>query len=112
MWQCRSSHTASVFWENPKGDPNSRGEPINVLHKRGGWLPKLFGLEYGWNLVIVLALTLAIFIYLKYSKQGYEIAVVGESENTARYAGINVKKVIIRTMAPVPAPSAALQASS
>ncbi|MFQ9702627.1 MAG: ABC transporter permease subunit [Enterocloster clostridioformis] len=58
-----------------------------------------FGLEYGWNLVIVLALTLAIFIYLKYSKQGYEIAVVGESENTARYAGINVKKVIIRTMA-------------
>ena len=47
----------------------------------------------------MLALTLAIFIYMKYSKQGYEIAVVGESENTARYAGINVKKVIIRTMA-------------
>ena len=39
------------------------------------------------------------FIYLKYSKQGYEIAVVGESENTARYAGINVKRVILRTMA-------------
>ena len=39
------------------------------------------------------------FIYLKYSKQGYEIAVVGESENTARYAGIRVKRVIIRTMA-------------
>ena len=37
--------------------------------------------------------------YLKKTKQGYEIAVVGESENTARYAGINVKKVIIRTMA-------------
>ena len=52
-----------------------------------------------WNLVIVLALTVAMFIYLKYSKQGYEIAVVGESENTARYAGINVKRVILRTMA-------------
>ena len=39
------------------------------------------------------------FIYLKYCKQGYEIAVVGESENTARDAGIQVKKVIIRTMA-------------
>ena len=38
------------------------------------------------------------FIYLKKTKQGYEIAVVGESPNTARYAGINVKKVIIRTM--------------
>ena len=38
------------------------------------------------------------YIYLKYSKHGYEISVVGESENTARYIGINVKKVIMRTM--------------
>ena len=49
--------------------------------------------------VIVLVLTVGMFIYLKYCKQGYEIAVVGESENTARYAGIQVKKVIVRTMA-------------
>ena len=39
------------------------------------------------------------YIYLKKTKHGYEISVVGESENTARYVGINVKKVIIRTMA-------------
>ena len=38
-------------------------------------------------------------IYMKYSKQGYEIAVVGESENTARYVGMNCKKVTIRTLA-------------
>lgn len=85
-----------IFWENPKGS-NSVGT-INSSTK-GGWIPQLFGLDYGWNLVIVLALTVAMFIYLKYSKQGYEIAVVGESENTARYAGINVKRVILRTMA-------------
>jgi len=46
-----------------------------------------------------LALTIAMYVYLKYSKHGYEISVVGESQNTARYIGINVKKVIIRTMA-------------
>ena len=46
----------------------------------------------------VTLLTVATYIYMKYSKHGYEIAVVGESENTARYIGINVKKVIIRTM--------------
>lgn len=85
-----------IFWENPKGS-NSVGT-INST-TRGGWIPELFGLDYGWNLIIVLALTLAMFVYLKYSKQGYEIAVVGESENTARYAGINVKQVIMRTMA-------------
>ena len=85
-----------IFWENPKGS-NSVGT-INSSTK-GGWLPELFGMEYGWNLVIVFVITIAMYVYLKYSKQGYEISVVGESENTARYAGINVKRVIIRTMA-------------
>lgn len=85
-----------VFWENPPGS-NSVGI-INAMD-RAGWLPPLFGLDYGWNLIIVLGLTALIYIYLKRSKQGYEIAVVGESENTARYAGISVSKVIIRTAA-------------
>ena len=47
----------------------------------------------------MLALTLALYLYMRFSKHGYEIAVVGESENTARYAGINVSRVILRTMA-------------
>ena len=50
------------------------------------------------NILIVLAITVFMYIYLKYSKHGYELAVVGESENTARYIGVNVNKVIIRTM--------------
>ena len=48
---------------------------------------------------MVVLLTLGMFIYLQYSKQGYEIAVVGESQNTARYIGIDVGRVIVRTMA-------------
>ena len=85
-----------VFWENPKGS-----NTVGIINQatKAGWLPDLFGQKYGWNVVIVLILTVGMFIYLKYFKQGYEIAVVGESENTARYAGIQVKKVIIRTMA-------------
>lgn len=65
---------------------------------KAGWLPELFGQKYLLNIIIVAVITVAMFIYLKYSKQGYEISVVGESENTARYIGINVKKVILRTM--------------
>ena len=85
-----------VFWENPKGS-----NTVGIINQatQAGWLPELFGQKYGWNVLIVLILTVGMFIYLKYCKQGYEIAVVGESENTARYAGIHVKKVIIRTMA-------------
>jgi len=85
-----------VFWENPAGS-NTVG--IINSQTKAGWLPTLFGQAYGWNVVIVLLLTVGMFIYLKYSKQGYEIAVVGESENTARYVGISVKRVILRTMA-------------
>ena len=45
-----------------------------------------------------MVVTLLMYIYLNYSKQGYEISVVGESENTAKYVGIKVEKVIVRTM--------------
>ncbi|MBR6578518.1 MAG: ABC transporter permease [Clostridia bacterium] len=65
---------------------------------RNGWFPSLFGQKYLLNILIVALLTVVVYVYLKKSKQGYEIAVVGESENTARYIGINVKKVIIRTV--------------
>lgn len=67
-------------------------------NSQSGWFPSLFGREYLLNILIVAVITFAVYIYLKKSKQGYEIAVVGESENTARYIGINVKKVIIRTV--------------
>lgn len=61
-------------------------------------LPRLGKYEYLLNILIVLVITVVMYIYLKFSKQGYEISVVGQSENTARYIGINVKKVIIRTL--------------
>jgi len=64
-----------------------------------GWLPPVFGQKYLFSILVVLVLTVLMYIYLKSTKHGYEISVVGESENTARYIGINVKKVILRTLA-------------
>ena len=49
--------------------------------------------------VIVLLVVVLMWAYLRYTKHGYEIAVVGDSENTARYAGIRVPVVYVRTMA-------------
>ncbi len=74
---------------------------VGVINRESkiGWLPNLFGQKYVINVLVVLVVTVLVYIYLRYSKQGYEISVVGESENTARYIGIDVKKVIIRTMA-------------
>ena len=85
-----------VFWENPKDSNN-----VGVINRAtsAGWIPELFGQKYLVNILIVAVLTALMFVYLRYSKHGYEISVVGESQNTARYIGINVKKVILRTMA-------------
>lgn len=79
-------------WKDPKGT----GFPIIAMFDRSARLPKVFGVHIGW--MVVLALMVAMFIYLNYSKQGYEISVVGESQRTARYAGMNVSKIIMRTM--------------
>ena len=87
---------AIVYWETPKGS-NHVGLINNQT--KAGWLPSIGGNGYLLPIIIVMVLMVLMYLYMNYSKQGYEIAVVGESENTARYAGINVKRVIIRTMA-------------
>ena len=86
----------SYLQNGPWKDPSGTGFPIIAMFGQNARLPKLFGVHVGW--IIVLALTVGIFVYMKYSKHGYEISVVGESESTARYAGMNVKKIIMRTM--------------
>ena len=78
------------------GDPSGS----NVVSEKllGTGLPNLFGKQYLLNIVVVVIMTGALYVYLRYSKHGYEISVVGESEKTARYIGIDVRRVIIRTM--------------
>ena len=82
-------------WEHPAGS-NSVG--IINSGTKAGWFPAIFGQQYTLNVILVVLLVVGMYLYMKYSKHGYEIAVVGESENTAKYAGINVRKVILRTM--------------
>ena len=84
-----------IVWEVPKG-----AGKIGIINQSTqiGWLPSLAGQKYLLNILIVATLTILMYIYLRYSKHGYEISVVGESENTARYVGIKVDRIIIRTM--------------
>ena len=75
--------------------PNSSGKLPTLSH---GQFPSIGGYAYLLNIIIVAVVTVALFVYMRFSKHGYELTVVGESVNTAKYVGINVKKVIIRTM--------------
>ena len=83
-----------VKWENPVGSCT-----IGVINQSSmaGWLPEL-GNKYLLVILIAVLMTAVVYFYLNYTKHGYEIAVVGESERTARYIGIKVPRVIIRTM--------------
>ena len=84
-----------AFWEHPIGS-NTVG--IIGGDTQSGWFPEIFGQQQTLTVIITLLLTVGMYLYLRYSKQGYEIAVVGESEDTAKYSGMNVKKIILRTV--------------
>ena len=83
-----------IVWEVPKG-----AGKIGIINQstKAGWLPEI-GNAYLLPILVVAILTGVMYLYLQYSKHGYEIAVVGESQRTASYAGIKVDRVIIRTM--------------
>lgn len=84
----------TIVWEVPKGSGK-----IGIINQdsMAGWLPEI-GNKYLLSILVAALVTAFVYVYQKYTKHGYEIAVVGESKSTARYVGINVEKVIIRTM--------------
>ena len=84
----------TIVWENPKGSGK-----IGIINQDTsiGWLPEL-GNKYLLSIIVGLLVTAFLYVYIKYTRHGYEVNVVGESEKTAQYVGIKVSKVIIRTM--------------
>lgn len=82
--------------EGPWRDPKSKGYAKIARFDKNAMLDKVNGVHSGW--IIAIIILVIVFIYLRYTKQGYEISVVGESQATASYAGMNVKKIILRTM--------------
>ena len=83
------------IWSVPKGSGH-----IGIINPttHSGWLVSIGDYPYLLNILITIVMTITSYIYLNHCKHGYEISVVGESEKTARYIGINVKAVILRTM--------------
>ncbi len=63
-----------------------------------GNLPKIYN-DYILCILVAVVMFAFMFYYLNFGKHGYELTVVGESRNTAKYIGLNVNKVILRTLA-------------
>ncbi len=77
-------------WEGRKGSQ------LIPMFDDAARLPEVFRVHCGW--IIVLLLVVLMYFYMNKTKQGFEIAVIGDSVNTARYAGMNVGWIIMRTM--------------
>ncbi len=91
----------AVKWINylqygPWKDPKALGFGKIAMFKDNALMPKLFGIHIGW--IIAIALVAVMYIFINKTKRGYEIQVIGESENTAKYAGMNVKKIILSSL--------------
>lgn len=77
----------------PWMDPNAGGFPKIAKFPACAVLPSVFGVNIGW--IIALIFVAFVYFFMNYTKKGYEIAVVGESVETARYAGMNIGRIII-----------------
>ena len=82
-----------VAWK----DPMALGFPKIASFSRNAVLPRLFEIHIGWIIAICLALLLQLI--MKKTKFGYEIDVIGESETTARYAGMGVFRITVLAIA-------------
>ncbi|MGI6727356.1 MAG: ABC transporter permease [Anaerovoracaceae bacterium] len=80
----------------PWKSPESQGFPKVATFSDNAVLPKLFNIHIGW--VIALILVVVVYIFINHTKKGFEISVVGESKETARYAGMNISSIIIVAM--------------
>ena len=89
-------YTIQALQQGAWRDPSQLGFFKVARFANSARMPEVLGVHAGW--IVALVLVAAVYIYLRHTKQGYELAVVGENEATARYAGISVRKVVIRTM--------------
>ena len=80
----------------PWKDPNSGGFPRIAYYPDNALLPSLFGVHIGW--IIAIVCVAFVYLFINYTKKGYEITVVGESLETARYAGMNISQIIVVAM--------------
>ncbi len=80
----------------PWKDKNALGFPKIPNFTTNAVLPKVLGIHMGW--LIALILTALVYVFIHYTKKGYEINVIGESESTGAYAGMNVRNIILQAM--------------
>lgn len=93
----------AIFWVDflvfgPWKDPASLGFPLSPRFSPNAYLPALGDTRVHLGLIIAIAVAIIFFILIKYTRWGYEVRVIGESKEAARYAGMNVIRNMLLVM--------------
>lgn len=77
----------------PLKDPAAGGFPRIAPFESYAVLPRIFGVHSGVFLALILAGL--IWFLFHYTKLGFEMLLLGENQDTARYAGVGVGRVLL-----------------
>jgi general nucleoside transport system permease protein len=94
-------NTISFLLNGPMKDPNPNNVTARTpLIAESARMPVIFpGLRIHWGFVLALLVAYLVWWLLNKTTLGFEIRTVGANPDAAKYAGINVKRIIILTMA-------------
>ena len=82
-----------IAWKDPEGF----GFPGSAAFGEFAWIPRFSG-RLHWGLFLAIAAAAFIWLVLDRSRWGYEIRLIGENVNAARYAGISIARNIVLVM--------------
>lgn len=85
----------NIFLRPEASRPTARKVPTDALFPN---FPVDGKFELSLCVILVLLIGVLLYVYLRHTKQGYEINVVGDSLGTARYAGMKTGRIVLRTV--------------
>jgi len=89
---------SEYFIYGPWKDPNGDNMPFSAPFEANAKLPNLFGSGIHAGILVAVAAAVLLYFLLKHTVWGYQLKVIGESRNAARYAGMNIRRSILITM--------------
>lgn len=79
-------------------DPDGFGFPGSALFGEYAWLPKFWGTRVNGALFIGLIAAVVVWVLLAKTRAGYEIRLIGDNPEAARYAGVSIFRNIVLVM--------------
>ena len=80
---------SSTYWRDPTSTNFPQGKKID----QNAWLPRFGTQSIHWGLVLALVATVGIWFLLRKTRFGYQMKVLGDAPNAARYSGVPVKRM-------------------